>query len=152
MARTSNLLSPIAFAPARDKHVAVRRDSKTANVLTAMLRRDGVTLEEAAKILSKTGASCTPAYARAWIAPSYLAAKGYGVRSEVEGQGKRARLRLWAYVNQPDEPAVGVRDGHVDPVAEARRKDEQAERARAKRRAAPAPAPAEQDDNANATE
>jgi hypothetical protein len=137
---TAKLLKEIAFVPTVNRHKAVRKNSKTATLLTALLRDRGVTLTEAAKLLSKTGAECTPAYARAWIAPSYLAVLGYGVRSSVEGEKPtkegakdRRQLRLWAFVNDASEPAIGIRDGHVDPVAEASKADASANAARARK-------------------
>lgn len=94
MARNPNA-SLIVFPPKCDKPVAVRSGSKTAIMLALMQQDNGCTLHELAVALTEHGgAPCSDSYARSWASPSYLANKGYGIKSRHDDDGQ---LRLFAY-------------------------------------------------------
>ncbi len=86
-------IQPINYEPdTRFEERVPKKGSKTDIVIRLLSRKDGVTLETLAKALSKTGTEVTPAYARAWVARSFLQPLGYGVRSDTSG--KKLRLLI----------------------------------------------------------
>lgn len=124
MARNPNA-TLINFAPSVDKPLAFRSGTKTAIMLALMQRAGGCTLSELATALTEHGgAKCTASYARSWAAKSYLAHKGYGIRSEHDADGQ---LRLFAFAASTK---IDVSRQDVDKSTKARRGGKRGKRER----------------------
>ena len=77
----------INFPATREKAAAFRAGSKSEICVLLGMRPSGVSLYRIAANLSdregkQWGSAVSPAYARAWVAPSYLGVKGYACASE----------------------------------------------------------------------
>ncbi len=102
MSKKKNL-KPINFAPDADvTPKAARKGSKTDIILKLLSREKGATLRQVASAISKVGAEVTPEYARTWIAPSYLARKGYGVKSDLNDKGTDFVMHLVTKTDKVD--------------------------------------------------
>ncbi len=99
---------------------AVRKGSKTETIIKLGMRPQGVTLTAGAKAISKTGAECSPQYFRAWVAESYLAPLGYGVRSEPTKNGKDLVIYVYPAKGKLDTSRSDVRKAPAKRKAKAK--------------------------------